>query len=184
MKLDAEFARPPSFATKRLRIRPMKLTDAEALFEFKSDGEVTRHYGQEPKSMGELRTWVRGRVAGRKRHDSIFWVFTPKGDDTAIGSCCFWNFDPSFNSAEIGYELHPAHWGKGIMTEALPPILAYGFAGLGLHRIEACPLADNEPSKRLLLKLGFNYEGNLRQRVLFRGRHLDQLYYGLLKEDQ
>lgn len=183
MKLDKDFAHPPSFTTKRLRIRPMKLTDVKALFEFKSDQAVTESYGQEPKSISEVRAWVRDRIPSPKRHDSIFWVFTPKTSDSAIGSCCFWNFDPSFHSAELGYELHPAHWGKGMMTEALRPVLDYGFGGLGLYRIEACPLAGNESSKNLLAKLGFKYEGNLRQRVFFRGRHIDQLYYGLLREE-
>jgi ribosomal-protein-alanine N-acetyltransferase len=50
-----------------------------------------------------------------------------------------------------------------------------------LHRIEALPLAENAPSKSLLLKLGFTYEGNLRQRLFFRGQFKDQLYFGLLK---
>lgn len=183
MKLDKEFAHPPSFTTKRLNVRPVKLTDAEALFEFKSDESVTENYGQEPKSMAEVRTWVRDRIKDRERHESIFWVFTSKSDDSAIGNCCFWNFDPGFHSAELGYELHPAHWGKGMMTEALRPVLEYGFRGLGLHRIEACPLAGNGSSKNLLAKLGFKDEGNLRQRVFFRGRYIDQVYYGLLKEE-
>jgi len=183
MKLDREFAHPPKFTTQRLRVRPMKFTDAKAIFEFKSNEAVTKHYGQEPKSLEETRAWVRRRLTEPKRRDSIFWVFTLKRDDTAIGSFCFWNFDPDFRTAEIGYELHPAHWGRGLMAEAIPPILGYGFSRLGLHRVEACPLADNEPSKKLLLKLGFKYEGNLRQRVFFRGHHYDQLYYGLLRED-
>jgi [ribosomal protein S5]-alanine N-acetyltransferase len=183
VKHDKEFAHPPSFTTERLHIRPLKLTDATAIFEFKSDGTVTENYGQEPKSMAEVRAWVRDRIPGRRGNDSIFWVFTSKRSDAAIGSCCFWNFDSSFQSAELGYELHPAHWGKGTMTEALRPVLGYGFSGLGLHRIEACPLAGNESSKSLLVKLGFKYEGKLRERAFFRGRYIDQLYYGLLKEE-
>jgi len=135
MKLEREFAHPPRFTTHRLRIRPMKFTDAKAIFEFKSNEAVTKHYGQEPKSLEETRTWVRHRLAGPRRRGSIFWVFTLKRDDTAIGSFCFWNFDPSFRTAEIGYELHPAHWGKGLMAEAIPPILDYGFSRLGLHRV-------------------------------------------------
>jgi ribosomal-protein-alanine N-acetyltransferase len=61
------------------------------------------------------------------------------------------------------------------------PVIGYGFRELELHRIEACPLASNTASRNLLLKLSFSYEGNLRQRDLFRGRFEDQAYYGLLK---
>lgn len=68
------------------------------------------------------------------------------------------------------------------MTEGLRPILRYGFAVVGLNRIEACPFAENTASSRLLLRLGFRYEGRMRQRALFRGRYSDQLWYGMLKQ--
>jgi RimJ/RimL family protein N-acetyltransferase len=164
-------------------VRPIKLADARALFEIKSDRTVTERYGQKPKTWEETQAWVRDRLADRNRHSSIYWVFTLKGDDTGIGSCCYWNFEPGFRTTEIGYELHPAHWGTGIMAEALPPIISYGFTGLGLNRIEACPFVENRPSRKLLRRLGFKYEGNLRQRVFFRDRYLDQMYYGLLRKD-
>jgi len=183
MKLDRAFTHPPTFFTDRLRVRPIELADAEALFELKSDRKVTERYGQKPRTWEETQAWLRDRVADRSRRGSIFWVFTFRDDSMAIGSCCYWNFEPGFRTAEIGYELHPDHWGTGIMSEALPPIVSYGFAGLGLRRIEACPLAENRPSRKLLLKLGFKYEGRLRKRIFFGGRYLDQLYYGLLRED-
>jgi [ribosomal protein S5]-alanine N-acetyltransferase len=159
MDLGRVFTHPPTFTTDRLHVHPIKLTDARALFDIMSNRVVTERYGQKPRSWEETQTWVRDRLADRRRRSSIYWVFTLKGDDTGIGSCCYWNFEPGFRTAEIGYELHPAHWGNGIMTEALPPIISFGF------------------------RLGFKYEGNLRQRVFFRGRYLDQLYYGLLRED-
>jgi ribosomal-protein-alanine N-acetyltransferase len=62
-------------------------------------------------------------------------------------------------------------------------VVAYGLTELALHRIEACPLAGNSASRRLLLKLGFTCEGNLRQRAFFRGHFEDQLYFGLLKDE-
>jgi RimJ/RimL family protein N-acetyltransferase len=69
------------------------------------------------------------------------------------------------------------------MAEAVSAIIAYGFSELGLHRIEANPLAGNIASVNLLLKLGFTNEGNLRQRVFFRDRFKDQLHFGLLKDE-
>ncbi len=69
------------------------------------------------------------------------------------------------------------------MAEAISTILSYGFTELGLHRIEGTPFAGNMPSRNLLLKLGFTYEGNLRQRHFFRDHFEDQLYFGLLREE-
>jgi ribosomal-protein-alanine N-acetyltransferase len=114
---------------------------------------------------------------------SIFWVITLRDDDTAIGECCLWNFDPGFHCAEIGYEMQAGYWNKGLMSEALSEVLAYGFLEMGLHRIEASPFADNVRSQKLLLKLGFKLEGTLRERHFFHGRFLDQQYYGLLAEE-
>jgi len=68
------------------------------------------------------------------------------------------------------------------MVEAVSAVLIWGFNELKLHRVEANPLAKNIPSRSLLLKLGFTYEGNLRERIYFRGHFEDQLYFGLLKE--
>lgn len=184
MSIDTAFTHFPLLTTERLILREMQPTDAEAFFALKSDPEVTRRYGQEPhQTLEDTEMWIQ-RIAGfYARREAIFWCFTLKGQDKGIGSCCFWNFDPGFHCAEIGYELHPAYWRKGFMTEAVAAIVTYGFTTLGLQRIEATPYAENTPSKSLLLKLGFTYEGNLRQRHFFRGQFDDQLYFGLLKTE-
>lgn len=184
MTIDAAFTRFPSLTTNRLYLRQLQPTDAGALFAIKSDLEVTRHYGQEPhQSLDDTQAWLQRLQASYDRREALFWCLTRKGDDTVIGTCTFWNFDPSFQCAEVGYELHPAYGQQGIMAEAVSAILTYGFRKLGLHRIEANPLADNTPSERLLLKLGFTHEGTLRQRHFFRDHFADQLYFGLLKEE-
>lgn len=69
------------------------------------------------------------------------------------------------------------------MTEAMSAVLTCGFTELGFHRIEADIDPLNTYSKGLLLKLGFTYEGNLRQRFFFRGQFEDEHYYGLLKDE-
>jgi [ribosomal protein S5]-alanine N-acetyltransferase len=69
------------------------------------------------------------------------------------------------------------------MTEAVSAILTYGFDCLGLHRMEAIIDIANERSKGLLLKLGFSYEGNLRQRYFFRDQFEDEHYFGPLRNE-
>jgi [ribosomal protein S5]-alanine N-acetyltransferase len=66
-------------------------------------------------------------------------------------------------------------------SEAMTALLTYGFTELGLHRIEASVAPQNTPSKDLLLKLGFTYEGNLRQRYFFHDHFEDEQFFGLLK---
>lgn len=184
MTLDGAFTHSATLVTNRLCLRQIQMVDAEALFAVKSDPEVTGHYGQEPhRSMDETQAWVQRCLGDYERHEAMVWAITLKDEGRAIGECCFWNFDPNFHYAELGYELHPAYWHNGIMTEALTAVLTYGFVDLGLHRIEADPLAVNRPSQELLLKLGFKHEGTLRQRHFFRDQYYDMLYFGLLREE-
>ncbi len=184
MTLDDAFSDLETLETPRLNIRPLDKRDVEALFEIKSDPEVTTKYCVEPdQSVEDTRIWVDKRLEDYTKRDVTYWVLALKDNDRAIGGCCFWNFDPTLRCAEIGYELHRAYWSKGYTSEALPVILTYGFTDMDLHRIEALPLAFNEPSVKLLIKLGFKWEGTIRERVFFRRRFEDQLIFGLLKDE-
>lgn len=184
MSIDTAFTHFPVLTTNRFHLRQIRPGDAEAFFAFKSDLEVTSRYGQEPQqSLDDTHAWIQRQQIYYAQRDAINWCITFQGDDTIIGACILFNFDPGFHCAEIGYELHPAYHGQGIMSEVLSAILAYGFNELELHRIEANPLAGNPPSINLLRKLGFTHEGTLRQRHFFRGHFDDQLYFGLLREE-
>jgi ribosomal-protein-alanine N-acetyltransferase len=184
MTIDAAFTRFPSLTTNRLFLRQIQPKDAEALFETFSDQEVMEFYGHEPHQfLGDTYSWIQHIQERYDRREAIRWGITLKGEETVIGSCSFHHFGPDFQRAETGYALHRAFWGMGIMFEAMSAILTYGFTELELHRVEAIIDSANEPSKGLLLKLGFTYEGNLRQRYSFRGRFEDEHYFGLLKDE-
>ena len=184
MTVDALFTHFPVLNTHRLCLRQLLPADAAALFVIKSDLEVTKHYGQEPhQSIRDTLGWIERLQASYKKREDFAWCVAFKDKDTLIGACTLWNLDPSYHHGEIGYELHPAYHKQGLMTEAVSAILTFAFTQLGLHRVEATPFADNPSSNRLLLRLGFTYEGSLRERHYFRGRFLDQLCFGLLREE-
>ena len=86
-------------------------------------------------------------------------------------------------SAEFGYWLGRPFWGRGIMAAAAKVVTAYGFATLGLIRIEARVRTRNNPSKRVLEKVGFRCEGLLRQAALKQGVPMDYLLYAILQTD-
>lgn len=183
MSFDEAFARLPDLTTSRLKVRQLQLNDAEAIFEIKSNPDVTSRYGAEPNtSIEQTRKWVEERVSDYKNRTVLYWVFTLNSNNRPIGSICFWHLDIEARCAEVGYELNSIYWKRGYMFEAMDAVLDYGF-GLGFNRIEAAPFEINEPSKKLLLKLGFKHEGTLRDRWLFHGQYWNQLYFGLLKEE-
>lgn len=179
---DHSFHQP--LTTKRLLLRQMESGDAEALHSFKSDPDVTRLYAEEPyHSIEQTRSWVQACIGGSRSREVLAWTLVSRATEQPIGMVCFWNIDHGHRRAEIGYELNPDCWHKGLMTEALTSIIDHGFQKLGFHRIEATPLVINEASQRLLERCGFRKEGVLRHRLLFQDRFLDEAYYGLLRED-
>lgn len=84
---------------------------------------------------------------------------------------------------EIGYDLRPLWWGRGVMAALMPAILAYGHQTLGLHRIEAMVTDGNQRSCRLLERHGFRFEGLMRGYGFWGGDFHDERLYGRLAAD-
>jgi ribosomal-protein-alanine N-acetyltransferase len=86
-------------------------------------------------------------------------------------------------SVEIGYWLGEAHWGRGIMTEAVSAVTAYAIERLGVCRVFAGVFDPNPASARVLEKAGYVLEARLRRAVVKEGRVRDQLLYAYVVED-
>ena len=80
-------------------------------------------------------------------------------------------------SAEIGYWLGEAHWGKGIVTEALVLVTEHVFGAPNLLRLFALPFADNPGSIRVLEKAGYVREAVLKSSSVKYGVPRDQALY-------
>jgi RimJ/RimL family protein N-acetyltransferase len=86
--------------------------------------------------------------------------------------------------AELGWVLRPEASGRGYATEALEAILRVCFVGLGLRRVTANCFADNEPSWRLMERLGMRRETATVEESLHRsGRWLNGYGYALLASE-
>jgi ribosomal-protein-alanine N-acetyltransferase len=174
----------PRLATERLVLREMTLDDTDAVFALYSDDAVMQYLDigtlTTPQQAADIVQFYMDRF---RKQIAIRWAISLHGAPQLIGTCGFHPFDQEHNRVEIGYDLLPAYWERGFMTEALQAMLHYGFTTLELHRVEAVTAPDNAASRRLLAKLGFREEGILRQRSLFRGRYVDDVYFGLLHAD-
>jgi [ribosomal protein S5]-alanine N-acetyltransferase len=84
---------------------------------------------------------------------------------------------------ELGYALRKDRWGQGTTTEACQLMLDFGFKALELHRIQAACGPDNQASQKILEKLGFTYEGRMRDHVFTNGARRDSLLYSKLVDD-
>ncbi|WP_186418681.1 GNAT family protein [Bosea sp. CS1GBMeth4] len=83
----------------------------------------------------------------------------------------------------LGYWMGQRHAGKGHMTEAVRGALDFAFSELALHRVEAACLPHNEPSRRLLERVGFRREGEARGYLRINGVWADHLLYGILASE-
>jgi len=86
--------------------------------------------------------------------------------------------------AELGWAMDPAQQGRGYATEAVRAVMAACFAELGLRRVSAGCFAANEPSWRMMERLGMRREEHSRRTALHRsGEWMDGMNYGLLAEE-
>ncbi|MBB3112555.1 ribosomal-protein-alanine N-acetyltransferase [Paenibacillus phyllosphaerae] len=175
----------PRLETKRLVLRKMVEEDAPAMFDYFSKDEVTQYYDLESftevKQASDLIAMFNQRYEEGKGYR---WGITLKGaEDQLLGSCGFHQWEKEHYRAELGYELAPAYWQRGIMTEAASAIIAYGFESLGLNRINAYIDPANISSHKLLKKVGFAEEGLLRDYFYEKGKFVDAVIFGQLKRD-
>lgn len=97
-----------------------------------------------------------------------------------IGTVGFNQWSQKHKRAEIGYELHPQHWGHGYASEAASAVMAYGFDNLQLVRIGAVVFLENKASQHVLEKLGFQKEGVLKNYMYQNGKAHDTFVYSSL----
>jgi [ribosomal protein S5]-alanine N-acetyltransferase len=129
------FADLPELETERLLLRKMRLDDAQAMFAYASDPEVTRYVLWETHPLVE--DSERGEFGG--------WGVVLKGSGAFVGTCGVdVGYAPEHARAELGYVLSREHWGKGLVLEAVRAVIRFGFAhepqprGGTLHRRERC----------------------------------------------
>ncbi len=112
-----------------------------------------------------------------------FFIFRDE-DDALMGGLSFGHVRRGVSqAATLGYWMGEPYAGKGHMTRAVRAACVYAFEKRGFHRIEAACLPNNEPSKRLLERVGFKQEGYARSYLNINGQWRDHLLYALLETD-
>ncbi|WP_442598677.1 GNAT family N-acetyltransferase [Neobacillus sp. D3-1R] len=173
----------PVLETERFYLRKIELSDADDLFHYFSKDEVTKYYNLDTFTSIEQAEDLIQRFEQRfQEQKAIRWGIALKETNQLIGSCGYHKLEPEHFKAEIGYEITPEHWRKGVMTEVLQTILPFGFEKMGLNRIEAIYNPENEASRKVLAKLGFKDEGILYQRYFEKGKFVDSAVAALLKK--
>jgi ribosomal-protein-alanine N-acetyltransferase len=160
-------------AWARLRVESREfLTPWEPVW---ADDELTR---------GAFRRRIK-RYQKETRQDSAYVFFVLRqSDDALLGGCTLSNVRRGVTQCcTMGYWIGAKFARQGYMTNAVKALVPFVFKTLGLHRIEAACLVDNEASKNLLARTGFRQEGLARRYLLINGAWADHLLFALLKEE-
>lgn len=171
-KLFKTFSKMPTLHTERLSLRAMHPIDAEDMFDYAKRPEVTKYLlWREHEDIGFTRDYLNYIGKRYALGDFYDWAIIDKESQRMIGTCGFTKIDISNNFAEIGYVLNPDFHHKGIASEAVRRIIEFGFEELSLNRIEARFMQGNEPSLRLMERVGMTFEGYFRDAVYAKARY-------------
>jgi [ribosomal protein S5]-alanine N-acetyltransferase len=174
----------PILNTDRLLLREIALNDANAIYEIYSDPAVAEFDSFAPvRTIGEARNIIHNYRKDFREKKQIRWGIVRKADNNMIGTCVFMNMDHTSRRCEVGCGLVSSEWNKGFMAEALEPIIDYGFEVFDFNRIEAYIISGNSASVRLFRKLGFSYEGVVREREYFKGSFHNEIIMSMLRSD-
>ena len=178
------FRELPTLETPRLKLRRLMTRDANDVYEYASDPNVSRFVTWEThRSVADSLHFVRMVLNSYNRGEPTSWGIVYKEDRKIIGTGGYhwWQVDSA--RAEIGYAISSRYWNRGIMTEALNAMVEFGFEKMLLNRIEARCYIKNSASERVLQKCGFRFEGIMRESLYVKGEFQDLKLYSVLKKD-
>jgi len=109
--------------------------------------------------------------------------FIQKKDGTRIGIVIHFNSGGSPLRTEIGYILSEKARGQGYATEAASIIVDYLFLSRNLERVQAHTVTENILSQKVLERIGFKKEGELRHAGWLRGRWINYYSWSILRSE-
>ena len=172
--------------TDRLVLRPMTADDVDAVWVYRSEPEASTWL----ERLDTERDSIEQHLLNRDGDPQLVVEF----DDDVIGDLMIavrdgWSQEEVRDSAagveaELGWVFTPEQGGNGLATEAVEEVLRICFEDLGLRRVVADCFDGNEPSWRLMERVGMRREGHAVRESLHREHGwLDRYSYALLADD-
>jgi ribosomal-protein-serine acetyltransferase len=132
-------------------------------------------------SEDDILAFIRGaleRFAANKGFSAGIWV-----DGSIGGVISLWNIDWMNRRGEIGYWLGREFQGCGVMTDAVRAVTQHGLVEIDLNRIEVLCSVVNPKSSAVAKRLGFSFEGILREAQRLNDRYVDLEIYSMLRRE-
>ncbi len=142
--------------TPRLLLRRWRPEDLAPFAAMNADLDVMRYFPA-PLSRTASDELAARADAGFERRGYGLWALALRSDGSFLG---FTGLNPmpegvpGAEGVEVGWRLAREHWGRGYATEAARAAVAFGFETVGLTRIDSITAVLNEPSQRVMRRLG------------------------------
>src|ERR1044071_7079049 len=149
--------------TERLILRHFNPDDAPFILALLNEPSFLRYIGdKKARTLEDARQYIlNGPVATYELHGFGLYQVELKDSHTPIGMCGLLKRE-ELPQPDVGFAFLPDFWNKGFGYEAAAAVLNDARERLQLNRVLAIVNPDNEASIRLLEKLGFSFERNLK----------------------
>ena len=162
-------------------LRPYKKVDAKSITKNANNKKIARNMNDrfpQPYALKDARNWIKiNQDKYRKQKYIASFVIDVEGK--AVGTIEL--SIKASHEGSLGYWLGEKYWGRGIVSEAVKLITAYGFKKLKLRRIYAAIFPWNKASKKVLLRNYFKFEGVLKKGNQKDGRFIDDYLFAKVK---
>lgn len=144
--------------TERTILRRFTLDDVDDAWQMNRNPEVSRYIpGEGSPDRDQVRRLIEeNTLADYEKHGYGRLAIIYKPDNAFIGFTGL-KYLEDMQEVDVGYRLRREYWGRGLATEATRPTIAWGFRTLGLERIIAMALKENEASINVMRKLGLTF---------------------------
>lgn len=147
--------------TERLVLRPWSPDDAPAALRVYGAESVTRWLAPalpRVSSVAEVRDLLSAWVTTPPPAPGGRWAVTSADDGTVLGGVALLTLPPDHDDLEIGWQLDPAHWGRGYAAEAGRAVARQAF-GSGVEELFAVVRPRNERGARTATSIGMEWVG-------------------------
>ena len=171
--------------TEKLILRRFEHTDDEAMLKYWIADEKIQSLYSEPvyTTKEAVKELLDKYISSYEKDDYYRWAIIEKTTGECIGQIAYFLVDSKNHFAEIEYCIGSEFQCNGFATEATKAVIAYGFDKMNLHKVQICTKTINLPSKRVIEKCGFTYEGTLRDYFYLNGEYVGRLYFSILREE-
>ncbi len=151
-----------SIETERLLLRPMEITDVDAMLRIFTDPLVIASFGIPPFERHQMKQWVERNLSHQNEFGYGLFAVILKYSNLLIGDCGLERTDIDGEVVtELGYDFLSDYWHKGLATEAAGAVRDYAFIELKLPRLVSLVRIGNDASKRVAERVGMTLASEL-----------------------